>query len=121
MVCGGITMAGRTELHNCRRNVTGLHYRDNVIEPIVVPYARRHGKAFIFHDDNARAHRACVVQDHIRFRGITTLPWPAKYPGYSPAEHLWDILRRRVLRRPHKLQDINELADALQEEWRRIH
>ena len=29
---------------------------------------------------------------------------------------IWDIVGRRVRRRPHKPEDINELADALQEE-----
>ena len=48
MVWGGITMTGRTELHICRGNVTGLYYRDNVIEPIVAPYARLDGNALIF-------------------------------------------------------------------------
>ena len=36
------------------------------------------------------------------------------------AEHLWDILGKRAQRQPHKPQDINELADELQEEWQWI-
>ena len=87
-------------------------------ELIVVPYARRHTSAFIFPYDNARAHRARVVQDHLQFRRIMTLPWSAKSPDLSPVEHLWDILGRRVRRRPHKPQNIDELADALRKEWR---
>ena len=77
MIGGGITMTGRTELHICQGDVIGLSYRDNVIEPIWMPYARRHGNAFVFQDHNVRAHRACVVQDHLQFRRNTTLPWPA--------------------------------------------
>ena len=69
-------MTGRTELHSCQGNVNELFNRDNVTESIAVPYARRHGNAFIFQDDNARAHRARVVQDHLQFRKITTLLWP---------------------------------------------
>ena len=37
-----------------------------------------------------------------------------------PFEHMWEILGRRARRWPHERQDINELADSLQEEWRRI-
>ena len=66
-------MTGRTELHICQENVTG-HYKDDVFQPIVVPHAARHGNAVIFQDDNARAHRARVVQDHLQFRRMTTLP-----------------------------------------------
>ena len=60
------------------------------------------------------------IQDHLQFRRFTTPPWAAKSPDQSPIEHLWDILGRRVRRRSHKSEDINELADALQEECRRI-
>ena len=120
IVWGGITVTKRTELHVCPGNVTGLYYRDNVIKPPVVPYASRQGNAIISEDDNARAHRARVVQDHLQFRRIMTLPWPAKSPDLSPIERLWDIPERRVRRRPHKPQDISELTDALKEEWRRI-
>ena len=113
-------MTRRTELHIRQGTVTGLYYRNNVIELIVLPYARRHGNAFVFQDGNARDDRTCVVQDHLQFCRITTLPWPAKSPDLSPVVYLWDILGRRVRKRPHKPQDINELADALLEEWRRI-
>ena len=67
IVWGGITMTGRTELHICQRPVTGLNYRENAIEHVVVLYARRHGNALIFQDDSARAHRARVVQDHLQY------------------------------------------------------
>ena len=122
MVWGGITMTGRTHLHNCQENVTGLYLRDNVIEPIVMSFARRHGSAFILQNVKSRALRACVVQDRQQLRRIMTLPWPARSPDPSPTDRLRDILGRRVRRRPHKPQElahINEFADELQEEWRR--
>ena len=100
MVWGGITMTGRTELYICQGNVAGLYYRDNVIEP-VVPHARLHGNAVIFQDDNARAHRARVVQDHLQFRSITTLPWPSAVPRPVPnwafVEHSRETCLRTVL------------------------
>ena len=77
MVWWRTTMTGRTELHIWQGNVTGLYFRDNVSEPIVVPYARWHGNAFILRDDNSGAHRGCVVQNHTQFRRITFLQWPA--------------------------------------------
>ena len=117
MVWGRITIIARTELYVCLENVTGLYYRDNVIGP----YARSAWECSHFLKTTlARAYRARVVQDHPQFRRITTLPWPAKSPDLPPIEYLCDILWRRVRRRPLKPQDINELADALQEKWRRI-
>ena len=35
MVWGGTT---RTELHICQGNITGLYYKDHVLDLIVVPY-----------------------------------------------------------------------------------
>ena len=102
MVLGGITVTGSTEFHICRGNVTGLYCKDKVIEFVVVLYARRHGNAVIFQDDKARARRAPVVQDHMQVRRTTNLPWPAKSADLFPVKHLWDILGRRVPRRPHK-------------------
>ena len=68
IVWGGVTMTKRTELQIHQgihqENVTDLYYRDNVIKPIVVPYAHWHWDVFIFQDDIARAHHACVVHDH---------------------------------------------------------
>ena len=94
-------MTGRTELYMYQGNVTGLYNRDSVIGPFVVPYAGRHGNASVFLDDNARANRARVVQSHLQFRRTTAFQWPAKFQDMSPVEGLWDILRRRVRRRPH--------------------
>ena len=64
-------------------NVTGLNNKDNVFEPVAIPYVRRHENAFIFQDDSARAHRASVVQDQLHFRRITTFPQPAQSPDPS--------------------------------------
>ena len=120
MVWAGICMNDRTDLHICQDNITGLYYRDNIIEPIVVPFAQRHGPDFIFQDDNARPHRARVVQDHLQMQHIRTLPWPAMSPDLSPIEHLWDLLTRRVQQRPAAPQTLQQLAQALQQEWQRI-
>ena len=106
MVWEGITMTGRTALHICQGNVTGLYYIDNVTETTVVPYARRHRNVFIFQDDNARTHYTCVIQDHQQFCRFRTLPRTATCLDLSPIECLWDILRKRVRRRPLKPLDI---------------
>ncbi|GFV57441.1 transposable element Tc1 transposase [Trichonephila clavipes] len=41
----------------------------------------------IFHQDNARPHRARVAQ---------TLLWPARSFDLSPVEHVWDQLKRQM-------------------------
>lgn len=117
MVWGGITSTGRTPLHVCQGNVNGVYYRDNIIDPLVVPFARRHGPGFILQDDNAPAHRANVVRNHLQRRQINSLPWPSMSPDLSPIENLWDFLGRRVRDVVPAPQNLQQLALVLQQEW----
>ena len=120
MVWGGITMTDRTDLHVCQGRVTGMYYLDNVLAPYVIPFARRHGRGFVFQDDNAGVHRARVVTNYLQRRNIRTLPWPAMSPDLSPIEHVWDILGKRVRRCIRQPRTLGELCAVLQEEWGRI-
>ncbi|GFW40705.1 transposable element Tcb1 transposase [Trichonephila clavipes] len=47
------------------------------------------------------------------FRILTNLPWPARSSDWSPIEHIWDNLGRRV-GHPTRL---NELEARLQQIW----
>ena len=120
MVWDGITMADRMDLHVCQGRVTGVYYRDNVLAPYVIPFARRHGREFVFQNDNARVHGARVVTNYLQRRNIRTLPWPAMSPDLSPIIHVWNILRKRVRRRIPQPRTLGELCALLQEEWGRI-
>ncbi|GFY05397.1 transposable element Tcb1 transposase [Trichonephila clavipes] len=46
-------------------------------------------------------------------KGVTNLPWPARSPGLSPIEHIWDRLGRRV---GHPTS-LNELEARVQQIW----
>ena len=64
MIWGGISRAGQTDLHVLRRGtMTGVRYRDEVLDVYVRPYAGAVGPDFILMDDNARPHRAKVVDE----------------------------------------------------------
>ncbi|GFW69306.1 transposable element Tcb2 transposase [Trichonephila clavipes] len=64
MVWGGISIGGRTDLHIIRNGtLTGRRYADEIHRPHVIPYAGAIGDSFVFQDDNARPHRARLVEN----------------------------------------------------------
>ena len=68
---GGISYDGHTDLYVIRNGaLNGVRYRDKILHPIVRPYAGACGLGFIMMDDNARPHRARVVDQYLEQEGI---------------------------------------------------
>ncbi|GFU65120.1 transposable element Tcb2 transposase [Trichonephila clavipes] len=71
LVYGGISIDGRTDLYIIRDGpLTAHRYRDEILRPIVVPYAAEIGDDFILMDDNCRSHRANLMEDFLFEEGI---------------------------------------------------
>ena len=118
---GGVTLWGcfsfdcKLDLYVLDGNLTGQNYRDNVLAPRVVPYFDNHALADrpMFMDDNARPHRARIVQPFIQQEAVQTIPWPAMSPDMNPIEHVWDFIGRKINQRNPKCQNIDELRTDL--------
>lgn len=120
MVWGGFTFNHKTDLLRVDGRITDVRYRDEILNPIVIPFARTAGRMFEFQHDNARRHITHVCRDRQRAAGVRVLQWPAESPDLNPIEHLSDVLGRNVRDRPVQPNNLDELFVALQEEWRRI-
>ncbi|GFX87240.1 transposable element Tcb2 transposase [Trichonephila clavipes] len=71
LVYGGISIEGRTYLYIIQDvPLTARRYRDEILRPIVVPYAAAIGDDFILMDDNCRPHCAYLVEDFLFEKGI---------------------------------------------------
>ncbi|KAI3375549.1 hypothetical protein L3Q82_003876 [Scortum barcoo] len=88
-------------------------YRDEILRPLVRPYAGAVGPGFLLMQDNARPHVAGVCQQFLQDEGIDAMDWPARSPDLNPIEHIWDIMSRSIHQRHVAPQTVQELADAL--------
>ncbi|GFT83285.1 transposable element Tcb1 transposase [Trichonephila clavipes] len=76
MVWAGISLGYRTDLHIFKQgSVMAVRYRDEVLELIVRLYAAAVGPTFVLMDDNARPHRADIVDDYLDSEGIERMAW----------------------------------------------
>ncbi|GFW57129.1 transposable element Tcb1 transposase [Trichonephila clavipes] len=82
LVWGGIILGSRTDLHVQSVTMTGHIYRDVILEQRVRFFRGAMGAEFLFMDDNARPHRAKIVDKCLQSEDITRMDWPA-YSQYS--------------------------------------
>ena len=118
---GGVLPEPRTALHVLARgSLTAIRYRDEILRPLVRPYAGAVGPGFLLMQDNARPHVAGVCQQFLQEEGIYAMDWPARSPDLNPIEHIWDIMSRSIHQRHVAPQTVQELADALVQVWEEI-
>ncbi|KAL0151962.1 hypothetical protein M9458_052738 [Cirrhinus mrigala] len=97
MVWGSISLEGHTALHVLARgSLTAIRYRDEILRPLVRPYAGAVGPGFLLMQDNARPHVAGVWQQFLQDESIDAMDWPARSPDLNPIEHIWDIMSRSI-------------------------
>ncbi|GBM16515.1 hypothetical protein AVEN_148898-1 [Araneus ventricosus] len=97
--------------------MTGHIYRDVILEQHVRLFRGAMGAEFLFMDDNARPHRANIVDECLQSEDITRMDWPAYSPDLNPIEHVWDMLGRRIAARQAPPTCLPELRRALLDEW----
>lgn len=120
MVWGGIRLGGRTDLVLLEGSMTGVMYRDRILQPIVLSHAESFGPAFTLMHDNARPHTSRVAMQFLEENNIHVLPWPAQSPDLNPIEHMWDMVQRRLFRMGIPRESPSILFSALREAWHAV-
>lgn len=70
MVWAGISLGGYTDLQVFQGGtVSGVRYRDEILDPYDRPYAGAVGNDFILMNDKAKTHRALVVEEYLEGLG----------------------------------------------------
>lgn len=120
-VWGGVMRNGKTDLVVLiGQSMNGVRYRDLCVNEIVVPFAQNFGAGFILVDDNARPHRARIVQECLRENGIERMNWPARSPDMNIIEHVWSRMKLKLNQREQEFLNFEELAIAVREVWEAI-
>ena len=96
MIWAGISLNGRTARFVVPGHLNGRRYIDKFFRLHVVPYLRQMGQNAIFQDDNARPHRARIVDNFWQLNGVQRLEWPPMSPYLSCIHHFWVNLGRAV-------------------------
>ena len=120
MVWGGITAHSRTPLVIVAGNLTGIRYRDEIVQPYVIPFIQAQANNVTFQQDNARPHVVRVVRAYLTQQNIDLLPWPAVSPDLSPIEHVWDEMERRLHHLSNQPVTLAEMGTALICIWNNI-
>ncbi|UYV61726.1 hypothetical protein LAZ67_1006170 [Cordylochernes scorpioides] len=71
----------------------------------------------LVHLDNARPHRALMINEYLESEDIQRMECPARSLDLNPIEHVWDVLRRRIGSRSPPPRITQKLKTTLVEEW----
>jgi len=75
------------------------------------------GHNFVYHDDNARPHRARTVVNLMETEGVKHMEWPAVSPNMNPIEDMWSEVTRTVDASANQPTNLAELRQAVIDAW----
>jgi hypothetical protein len=80
MVWAGMCHDGRTQLKIVQGTLNVVQYRDDILDPIVLPFLQQRNFDHVFQHDNSKCHVVRVFHDFLNQNHISVLPWPALSP-----------------------------------------
>jgi hypothetical protein len=74
MVWAGICHNGRTQLKIVQGTLNAVKYRDDILDPIDLPFLQQQNFDHVFQHDNARCYVVRVCQDFLNQNHIRVFP-----------------------------------------------
>ena len=99
------------------------------LEPFIAEFWRNtwfsHGRAWyrnnlLLADDNARPHRACVVDAYLHEQDIIRMDWAPYRPDINSIEHIWDEIGRGLEELEPQSVNLRQLGVVVQNLWQQI-
>lgn len=80
---------------------------------------------YIFQQDNDPKHTSKLAKAYLESQGLTEergryLFWPAQSPDLNPIEHLWEHLKRELMKYPTHAKSAHENWERTSEVWGKI-
>ena len=111
-----------------RKDVKGIdswRYVTALCKPVLWPTCQTRSilnPHFRLMEDNAPSHNSDFTNQERRREGIAKVDWPPNSPDFNPIEHIWRIMKWRILRRrgTERITTPGAMELVLTEEWEKI-
>jgi len=81
--------------------------------PVIARYLA--DNEYVFQDDNAPVHRACITENYKQENNINCTTWPAQSPDLNVCENVWLRIKRALQPIAGNINNQNELIQRVWE------
>ena len=121
MIWGCITYEGVGTLTVVDGNINAQKYIEvvyNFVWPVIARYFLDDN--YVFLDDNAPVHGACVVKEYMDETDLHGMEWPAQSPDLNVIQNVWHNIKHELQKHVKKITSRQLLETAIRNIWTEI-